>query len=90
MSIGFVRSSCVVSVSSRAAFVDDLGAEPGDEPRRGIGRRRVGRVGELVEVDRLLVVRGSGSSARAASLAAPASMAGPKRVDRVEVVRRAA
>ena len=65
----------VVSDQSRAAFFDDFRAEVGDEPRDGIGRRRVGRVGELVEVDVLVapraavVVRGRAGFGRASSAA---------------------
>ena len=40
---------------------DDLRAEPGNEARRGIGHRRVGRLNEILEVDRLLGRRGSSS-----------------------------
>ena len=46
-------------------FFDDFGAEAGDEPRRGIGRRRVGRVGRARR-GRCALRRLVGSAARSA------------------------
>ena len=59
-------------------FFDDFRAETGDEPRDGVGRRRVGRVGEIVEIDVLFVCR----LRRRRRVPRPAAWLGARRVVR--------